>query len=115
MKLTSVKDEDIADKILEIENQLTVLEEEKGNLQLRLVDFEDVVTSEKLAKSELNEVSTKLKNVAVELSEASLELEAQRKENAELLKAVEGKHYVFGKKNNQPQICQGESYPIEKF
>ena len=97
MKLTSVKDEDIADKILEIENQLTVLEEEKGNLQLRLVDFEDVVTSEKLAKSELNEVSTKLKNVAVELSEASLELEAQRKENAELLKAVEGKHYVFGK------------------
>ena len=115
MKLTSVKDEDIADKILEIENQLTVLEEEKGNLQLRLVDFEDVVTSEKLAKSELNEVSTKLKNVAVELSEASLELEAQRKENAELLKAVEGKHYVFGKKTYQPQICQGESYPIEKF
>ena len=79
------------------------------------MDFEDVVTSEKLAKSELNEVSTKLKNVAVELSEASLELEAQRKENAELLKAVEGKLYVFGKKTNQPQICQGESYPIEEF
>ena len=59
-----------------------------------MVDFEDVVTSEKLSKSELNEVSTKLKNVTVELSESSLELEAQRKENAELLRAVKGRHHL---------------------
>ena len=29
-------------KILELENKITEMEEEKGNLQLRLVDFEDM-------------------------------------------------------------------------
>ena len=85
-----VNDEDIAENILEIENQLTVLEEEKGNLQLRLVDFEDVVTSEKLTKSELNEVSSKLKNLTNELDDSNQELEAKRKQNENLIKAVEG-------------------------
>ena len=85
-----VNDEDIAENILEIENQLTVLEEEKGNLQLRLVDFEDVVTSEKLTKSELNEVSSKLKNLTNELDDSNQELEAKRKQNEDLIKAVEG-------------------------
>ena len=85
-----VNDEDIAENILEIENQLTVLEEEKGNLQLRLVDFEDIVTSEKLTKSELNEVSSKLKNLTSELDDSNQELEAKRKQNEDLIKAVEG-------------------------
>lgn len=85
-----VNDEDIAENILEIENQLTVLEEEKGNLQLRLVDFEDIVTSEKLTKSELNEVSSKLKNLTNELDDSNQELEAKRKQNEDLIKAVEG-------------------------
>ena len=85
-----VNDEDIAENILEIENQLTVLEEEKGNLQLRLVDFEDIVTSEKLTKSELNEVSSKLKNLTNELDDSNQELEAKRKQNENLIKAVEG-------------------------
>ena len=85
-----MNDEDLAEKILEIENQLTVLEEEKGNLQLRLVDFEDIVTSEKLSKSELNEANCKLKNVTLQLSESNLELEAKRKQNEDLTKAVEG-------------------------
>ena len=30
------------EKILELENKITEMEEEKGNLQLRLVDFEDM-------------------------------------------------------------------------
>ena len=85
-----VNDEDIAENILEIENQLTVLEEEKGNLQLRLVDFEDIVTSEKLTKSELNEVSSKLKNLTNELDDSNQELEAKRKQNEDMIKAVEG-------------------------
>ena len=85
-----VNDEDIAENILDIENQLTVLEEEKGNLQLRLVDFEDIVTSEKLTKSELNEVSSKLKNLTNELSNSNQELEAKRKQNEDMIKAVEG-------------------------
>ena len=85
-----VNDEDIAENILEIENQLTVLEEEKGNLQLRLVDFEDIVTSEKLTKSELNEVSSKLKNLTNELDDSNQELEAKRKQNEDLIKAIEG-------------------------
>ena len=85
-----VNDEDIAENILEIENQLTVLEEEKGNLQLRLVDFEDIVTSEKLTKSELNEVSSKLKNLTNELDDSNQELEAKRKQNEDVIKAIEG-------------------------
>ena len=35
-------DSDVQDKIIELENMVTELEEEKGNLQLRLVDFEDM-------------------------------------------------------------------------
>ncbi len=35
-------DSDLADKIVELENKITELEEEKGNLQLRLVDLEDL-------------------------------------------------------------------------
>ena len=35
-------DSDIQNKIIELENKVTELEEEKGNLQLRLVDFEDM-------------------------------------------------------------------------
>ena len=85
-----VNDEDIAEHILEIENQLTVLEEEKGNLQMRLVDFDDIVTSEKLTKSELNEVSSKFKNLTTELSDSNVDLEAKRKQNEDLIKAVEG-------------------------
>ena len=48
-----VNDEKLAEKILDLENALTELEEEKGNLQLKLVDFEDLNASEKMAKSEV--------------------------------------------------------------
>ena len=37
-----MEDSDVQDKIIELENMVTELEEEKGNLQLRLVDFEDM-------------------------------------------------------------------------
>ena len=39
---TVVDDSEMQEKILELENKITEMEEEKGNLQLRLVDFEDM-------------------------------------------------------------------------
>ena len=41
-----VDDSDMQEKILELENKITEMEEEKGNLQLRLVDFEDITGNE---------------------------------------------------------------------
>ena len=37
-----VDDSEMQEKILGLENTITEMEEEKGNLQLRLVDFEDM-------------------------------------------------------------------------
>lgn len=37
-----VTDSELSDKIVEIENQVAELEEEKGNLQLKLVEFEEL-------------------------------------------------------------------------
>ena len=84
-----VSDEELMEKILIIENKMTELEEEKGNLQLRLVDFEDVAISEKLAKNELSEVTSKLKHIKMELSESRETLEAVLKEKEDFSKAVQ--------------------------
>ena len=40
-----VENEDIAEQIIKLEQKLTELEEEKGNLQLKLVDLEDIATT----------------------------------------------------------------------
>ena len=37
-----VSDSELSEKIAQIENQVTELEEEKGNLQLKLVEFEEL-------------------------------------------------------------------------
>ena len=37
-----VSDSELSEKISQIENQVTELEEEKGNLQLKLVEFEEL-------------------------------------------------------------------------
>ena len=37
-----VTDSELSEKIVEIENQVAELEEEKGNLQLKLVEFEEL-------------------------------------------------------------------------
>ena len=37
-----VSDAELSEKIAQIENQVTELEEEKGNLQLKLVEFEEL-------------------------------------------------------------------------
>ena len=36
-----VSDSDMSDKLVEVENQVAELEEEKGNLQLKLVEFDE--------------------------------------------------------------------------
>ena len=40
-----VKEAEVQDKVIELENTIAELEEEKGNLQLRLVDFEEMTGS----------------------------------------------------------------------
>lgn len=40
-----VEKEDVAEEILKLEQRLTELEEEKGNLQLKLVDCEDIAST----------------------------------------------------------------------
>ena len=40
-----VENEDVAEQILKLEQRLTELEEEKGNLQLKLVDCEDIANT----------------------------------------------------------------------
>ena len=42
-----VEKEDVAEEILKLEQRLTELEEEKGNLQLKLVDCEDIASTGK--------------------------------------------------------------------
>ena len=42
-----VSDQDMAEQIVKLEEKITELEEEKGNLQLKLVDFEDLANSGK--------------------------------------------------------------------
>ena len=37
-----VSDSELSEKMAHIENQVTELEEEKGNLQLKLVEFEEL-------------------------------------------------------------------------
>ena len=39
---TVVSDSELSDKIVEVENQVAELEEEKGNLQLKLVEYEEL-------------------------------------------------------------------------
>ena len=43
-----VSDQDMAEQIVKLEEKITELEEEKGNLQLKLVDFEDLANSGKI-------------------------------------------------------------------
>ena len=40
-----VEKEDVAEEILKLEQRLTELEEEKSNLQLKLVDCEDIAST----------------------------------------------------------------------
>jgi hypothetical protein len=78
------EDEGIANKIVELENKVTVLEEEKGNLQLRLVDFEDIAASETSVKTELREAQDNLRLAEDSLTD-NLNIVGQlQKENEDL-------------------------------
>ena len=84
-----VEDESLSEKMLTLENQLTELEEEKGNLQLKLVDFEDLASSEKMTKSELKETSEKLKQAEIKCSELEHEMQSLRKDNEDYVQSVQ--------------------------
>ena len=103
-----VSDQDMAEQIVKLEEKITELEEEKGNLQLKLVDFEDLANSGKIQKeitisrnilkilpiSESN-VSEDLKMSQVQVKQLDTELQNVKdhldlilRENEDLTKAV---------------------------
>ena len=84
-----VSDDDLAEKIIDLENKLTEVEEEKGNLQLRLVDFEEVSNNQTLAKDELKETQERLRQAERDLECVKEAFEAVEADKTDLAAANE--------------------------
>ena len=84
-----VSDDDLAEKIIDLENKLTEVEEEKGNLQLRLVDFEEVSNNQTLAKDELKETQERLRQAERDLESVKEAFEAVEEDKTDLASANE--------------------------
>ncbi|XP_068215969.1 golgin subfamily B member 1-like isoform X2 [Palaemon carinicauda] len=81
------QDGNAGEKILELQNAIAELEEEKGNLQLKLVDFDDLkVTTEKLT-SVRNKLEDHVKQLNCDLDS---QLSAITQLETEKIKLVEG-------------------------
>ncbi|XP_064097948.1 LOW QUALITY PROTEIN: golgin subfamily B member 1-like [Macrobrachium nipponense] len=81
------QDGNAGEKILELQNAIAELEEEKGNLQLKLVDFDDLkVTNEKLT-SVRNKLEDHVKQLNCDLDS---QLSAITQLETEKIKLVEG-------------------------
>ena len=52
-----IRKKEILDRVSTLDNTITELEEEKGNLQLRLVDYDELAASETKARQEIRELS----------------------------------------------------------
>ena len=83
-----VNDDEIVDRVREMDDKIVELEEEKGNLQLKLVETEETYHIETKAKAELDEVSEKLKRQDVLLES---HLASVRNLEDEKLDLLEGK------------------------
>jgi len=89
------------EKILELENKITEMEEEKGNLQLRLVDFEDITASDENLKEQLKESLMKLQKKEDELDDHVRTLSKLETEKLDLVEAMKDRDEEFGRMSNQ--------------
>merc|ERR1712088_1264176 len=96
-----VDDSEMQEKILELENTITEMEEEKGNLQLRLVDFEDMTASDENLKEQLKESLMKLQKKEDELDDHVRTLSKLETEKLDLVEAMKDRDEEFGRMSNQ--------------
>ena len=84
-----VTDPEVLAKVQAMDNTIAELEEEKGNLQLRLVDYEELSAAEASAKQEAKELSDRI-TLQDEMLESHLttitHLESEKLDLTELVK-----------------------------
>lgn len=72
-------------KILDLHNQIAVLEEEKGNLQLRLVDFDELKANSSFLEKDVESLKLKIEEVNKNLDEQFTSVSALQKEKIDFV------------------------------